>query len=72
MAIKNNCRDNGSRADLFGSNPHSNGDRFSRSSIFFFYTSDVNIMTAVVNVNVNVMVVAVACTVFQKLHVFTS
>jgi hypothetical protein len=23
-------------ADLFGSNPHSNGDLFSRSSIFFF------------------------------------
>jgi hypothetical protein len=34
--IRKNRREIGSRADLFGSNPHSNGDLFSRSSIFFF------------------------------------
>jgi hypothetical protein len=56
-AIRKNRRENSSHADFFGSNPHSNGDLFSRSSIFFFYKSDVNTTTAVVNIIV--MVVAV-------------
>jgi hypothetical protein len=56
-AIRKNRIENGSRADLFGSNPHSNGDLFSRSSIFFFDKSDVNIMTAVVNINAVVVAV---------------
>jgi hypothetical protein len=43
-AIKKNRREKGSRADLFGSNPHSNGELFSRSSIIFFESSVVNIM----------------------------
>lgn len=30
-AIRKNWIENGDRADLFGSNPHSNGDLFSRS-----------------------------------------
>jgi hypothetical protein len=34
-AIRKNRRQNGSRADLFGSNPHSNGDFFAVFSIFF-------------------------------------
>jgi hypothetical protein len=49
--LEKNRRENGSRADLFGSNLHSNGDLF-RGLQFFLYTSDVNIITAVVNVNV--------------------
>jgi hypothetical protein len=56
-AIKKNRKENGRRADLFGSNPHSNGELFSRSSIFFFDKSDVNVITAVVKVNA--MIVAV-------------
>ena len=36
MAIKKNRSEKGSRADLFGSNPHSNGKLFSRSLIVFF------------------------------------
>lgn len=35
-AIRKNCSENGIRAELFGSNPHSNGDLFSRSLIDFF------------------------------------
>lgn len=35
-AIKKNRNEKGIRADLFGSNPHSNGDLFSRSLINFF------------------------------------
>jgi hypothetical protein len=52
-AIKKNRKENGSRADLFGSNPHSNGELFSRSSIFFLDRIDVIIMIT----NVSVMVV---------------
>lgn len=29
--IKKNCKENGKREELKGSNPHSNGDIFSRS-----------------------------------------
>jgi hypothetical protein len=35
-AIKRNRDEKGSRAEFFGSNPHSNGDLFSRSSLIFF------------------------------------
>jgi hypothetical protein len=35
-AIKKNRNEKGSRAGFFGSNPHSNGDLFSRFSLFFF------------------------------------
>lgn len=36
IAIRKKCNEKGSRADDFGSNPHSNGDLFSRSMIVFF------------------------------------
>lgn len=35
-AIRKNRKENGMRADPFGSNPHSNGEFFSRSLIVFF------------------------------------
>jgi hypothetical protein len=35
-AIKKNCDEKGSRAEFFGSYPHSNGDLFSRSLLIFF------------------------------------
>jgi hypothetical protein len=34
--IKKNRDENGSGAEFFGSNPHSNGELFSRSSLIFF------------------------------------
>ena len=36
-AIRKKCDEKGSRAEFFGSNPHSNGDLFTRSSLFFFF-----------------------------------
>jgi hypothetical protein len=35
-ALKKNRDEKGSRAEFFGSNPHSNGDLFSQSSLIFF------------------------------------
>jgi hypothetical protein len=35
-AIRKNRKENGTRADLFGSNPHSKAEGFSRSEVFFF------------------------------------
>ena len=35
-AIKKKRDEKGSRAEIFGSNSHSNGDLFSRSSLIFF------------------------------------
>lgn len=56
-AIRKNRSENGSRADLLGSNPHSNGDLFSRSSIFFLDSNEVNIIIVVVNVNATIVAV---------------
>lgn len=36
IAIKKKCIENGNRDDDLGSNPHSNGDLFSRSVVVFF------------------------------------
>jgi hypothetical protein len=36
MVIKKKCRENGIRAEDLGSNPHSNGEHFSRSLNDFF------------------------------------
>lgn len=36
IAIMKNCRENGIRAEVLGSNPHSNGLLFSRSIKVFF------------------------------------
>lgn len=43
-AIKKNRRENGLREDEFGSNPHSNGELFSRSEISFFERMDASLM----------------------------
>ena len=45
-AIRKNRDENGSRAEFFGSNPHSNGDLFSRSSLIFFEIRVVSIIMA--------------------------
>lgn len=45
-AIKKNRDEKGNRAEFFGSNPHSNGDLFSRSSVIFLEISVVKIMIA--------------------------
>jgi len=44
-AIKKKRREKGSRADPFGSNPHSKGEFFSRSMIVFFASKEAKIIT---------------------------
>ena len=41
-AIKKNRDEKGGRAEFLGSNPHSNGDLFSQSSLIFFEISVAN------------------------------
>lgn len=45
IVIKKNRKENGSREDDFGSNPHSNGDLFSRSTRVFFLKIEAKIIT---------------------------
>jgi len=58
-AIKKNRDENGSRAEFFGSNPHSNGDLFSRSSFIFFEISVVKTIIAADNRIARVAVVVI-------------
>lgn len=44
-AIKKNRKEKGSREDLLGSNPHSKGDLFSRSTIEFLDNKEAKSMT---------------------------
>lgn len=44
-AIKKNRKEKGSRADPLGSNPHSNGEFFSRSVIVFFAKTEDRAIT---------------------------
>lgn len=53
IAIRKNCSENGSRADDIGSNPHSNGEDFSRSAIVFFDKVDANVITKEDNAMIN-------------------
>lgn len=41
MAIKKKCKENGIRVDVLGSNPHSNGEFFSKSKFDFFEIIDL-------------------------------
>lgn len=57
-AIKKNRKENGIRADPLGSNPHSNGEFFSRSLIVFLdRTDDKSIRTPARMKTANVRVI---------------
>jgi len=45
IVIKKNRKENGKRDEDFGSNPHSNGDLFSRSTRVFFERIEARIIT---------------------------
>lgn len=45
IVIRKNRSEKGNREDDFGSNPHSNGEHFSRSVRVFFDKIDANIIT---------------------------
>jgi hypothetical protein len=55
-AIKKNRDEKGSRAEFFGSNPHSNGDLFSRSSLIFF---EINVASTIIADDNRMVIVAV-------------
>jgi len=63
-AIKKNRDEKGSRAEFFGSNPHSNGDLFSRSSLIFFEIRVAKIMIAVDNRRVTVAAVVIIIIIY--------
>jgi hypothetical protein len=68
-AIRKNRDENGSRAEFFGSKPHSNGDLFSRSLLTFFDTSDASIIKIVVIV---IVIVAMVMIIIITYLVFTN
>lgn len=47
IVIKKNRNENGKRDDDFGSNPHSNGEHFSRSIKAFFDKREANSITTI-------------------------
>lgn len=63
-AIRKNRDEKGSRAEFLGSNPHSNGDLFSRSSFLFFEISVVNTMMAVDRIIVNIAAVVIIIIIY--------
>jgi len=54
-AIRKNRDEKGRRAEFFGSNPHSNGDLFSRSSLIFF---DINVASIIMTDDSMMVIVA--------------
>lgn len=58
-AIKKNRRENGRRAEVLGSNPHSNGDDFSRSSIIFFDKIEAKLITIVDKIMMNKVMIVI-------------
>jgi hypothetical protein len=69
-AIRKNRDENGSRAEFFGSNPHSNGDLFSRSSLIFFEIRVVNAIMADDSRMVTVAVVTIINIIYLVFHKF--
>lgn len=58
IVIKKNRNEKGSREDDFGSNPHSNGEHFSRSVNVFFERIDASNIT-IVEIIINVVIIRV-------------
>jgi hypothetical protein len=70
-AIKKNRKEKGSRDDLFGSNPHSKGDLFSRSTIEFLDNSEARSMTIdVITINTIPMESIIKITCFEENQTF--
>lgn len=65
-AIRKNRKEKGSRDEDLGSNPHSNGDAFSRSIILFFDRREARIITAVTIKNANIIKVNKTRIIYSK------
>ena len=58
IVIKKNRKEKGRRDEDFGSNPHSKGEHFSRSTSVFFDKIDANIIiNLAIIIKVNVIIV---------------
>lgn len=68
-AIRKNRDEKGSRAEFFGSNPHSNGDLFSRSSLIFF---EINVAISIIADDNRMVIVAAVVTIIIIYLVFTN
>lgn len=68
IAIKKNRNENGKRDDLFGSNPHSKGDLFSRSLIDFFDKKEANNITIIAIIIINKPIIKEANIIYTKLN----
>lgn len=67
-AIRKNCNENGRRADLFGSNPHSNGLFFSRSIKVFFEIREAKIITIKLIRKIIVLIVIMIKIIYTKFN----
>lgn len=65
-AIKKNCNENGIRAEDLGSNPHSNGDLFSRSENVFFEIKLAIIITAIEIIKIIIEIKNVVVIIYTK------
>lgn len=59
IVIKKKCKEKGIREDDFGSNPHSNGDLFSRSIIDFFDKIDAIIITTIERARITIDIIII-------------
>jgi hypothetical protein len=66
IAIIKNRKEKGIREWLFGSNPHSKGDIFSRSTIVFFDNKEARNITIVEIIKINVPIKVVKKITYTK------
>lgn len=59
-AIKKKCNENERRAEFLGSNPHSNGDLFSRSIKVFFEIKLIKIV-------INLIIITIIIDIYNKI-----
>ncbi len=68
IAIKKNRKENGIREELIGSNPHSNGDLFSRSIIVFLDKVEASNMIMLVIIKIIVLIIKVEKIIYTKYY----
>ena len=66
IAIKKNRREKGIREWLFGSNPHSKGDIFSRSTIVFLDSKEARSITIEEIIKIKVLIIIVKKIIYTK------
>jgi hypothetical protein len=67
-AIRKNRREKGNREELLGSNPHSNGELFSRSIIVFFDKIEARLITMIVIVARIIAIIEIIIITYSKLN----